>query len=119
MRRVQLTVVTVVQIAAGYWGTPILYGNDGELVARARKDAEEVTDSVIAEVGDPRPASVSVRALTGIPAEALIAESETADMIVVGSRGTGGFARLLLGSVGNQVVHHSRCPVVVIPAERF
>jgi nucleotide-binding universal stress UspA family protein len=120
LRGAPLTVVTVVQVAAGYWGAPVLYGSDSELVARARKEAEEATDTIIAEADGPRPASVSVRALTGIPAEVLISESQTADMVVVGSRGTGGFARLLLGSVGNQVVHHAHCPVVVIPvAERF
>jgi nucleotide-binding universal stress UspA family protein len=116
LRGVPLTVVTVIQAVATYWGAPVVYSPDTELVAKARKEAEEATDSIIAETGDPRPASVSVRALTGIPAEVLITESEAADMVVVGSRGTGGFARLLLGSVGNQVVHHAHCPVVVIPA---
>ena len=115
LREVPLTVVTVVQAVAGPWGRRVVRGTDGDLVARAREEAEEATDKIIAEAGDPRPAGVSVRALSGTPAEALIAESEAADMVVVGSRGTGGFARLLLGSVGCEVVHHARCPVVVIP----
>jgi nucleotide-binding universal stress UspA family protein len=115
LRETPLTVVTVIQDDSGFWGAPVRCETCGEHVARARKEAEEATDKVIEERGGRRPASISVRALSGIPAEVLIAESEAADMVVVGSRGTGGFARLLLGSVGNQVVHHAHCTVVVIP----
>ncbi len=60
-----------------------------------------------------------VRVVNGQPAEALLQESGDADLLVVGSRGLGGFKRLLLGSVSQQVAHHATCPVVIVPpAER-
>ena len=52
----------------------------------------------------------------GAPATVLLQAAEKADLVVVGSRGRGGFTGLLLGSVSQQVVHHSPCPVVVVPS---
>src|SRR3954468_15161797 len=54
-------------------------------------------------------------AIEGNPARALLAVSEDADLLVVGSRGHGAFVGALLGSVSHQVVAHARCPVVVVP----
>jgi nucleotide-binding universal stress UspA family protein len=49
------------------------------------------------------------------PVDALISESGDADLLVVGSRGRGDFAALLLGSVSHQCAHHARCPVTIVP----
>jgi len=79
--------------------------------------AEAVQDAVVAETRDllSRFASVTVsyRVLHAAPAESLITCSQTARMLVVGSRGRGGFSQLALGSVSEQCVRHAACPVLV------
>jgi len=57
---------------------------------------------------------VAVKVALGTPASVLIDASAHADMVVVGSRGMGGFRGLLVGSVGVQVASHSTCPAVII-----
>ena len=57
---------------------------------------------------------VEVHAVHGRPAQALIEASRRADLVVVGTRGRGGFAGLVLGSVAEQVVRHAYCPVTVV-----
>ena len=115
-RHAPLTVLTVHQALASNWGGPVLAEQD--LTKRAREAAQEETDIVLEKVGEEeRPPSVTVRAVTGVPAEELLDAAADADLIVVGSRGTGGFKRLAMGSVCTQVTHHAHCPVVVIPAD--
>lgn len=117
VRHAPLTVLTVQQAVTGYWGGPVLYPGDQDLARQAREMAQEETDRTLEKIGSEfRPSSVTVQAVSGLPAESLLQAAADADMIVVGSRGAGGFKRLLMGSVSTQVTHHARCPVVVIPA---
>jgi nucleotide-binding universal stress UspA family protein len=54
----------------------------------------------------------------GAPARVLLEEADEAALLVLGSRGLGGFRGLLLGSVGQQCAHHAPCPVVIVPHHR-
>jgi nucleotide-binding universal stress UspA family protein len=117
VRQVPLTVVIVFRTPVSFWGGPVSYQQaDATDVGKARGEAQEAIAKALAAVGGTRPVEVRVDAQAGLPAEVLIGASVDADMLVVGSRGTGGFSRLLLGSVSTQVAHHAHCPVVIIPS---
>ena len=84
-------------------------------VSQPQRDALDMLEKFVAEL-DARTPAVDVRTLVekGNPAEVLIERSKEADLIVVGSRGHGGFAGMLLGSVSQHLVAHAECPVVVV-----
>jgi nucleotide-binding universal stress UspA family protein len=116
IRHAPLTVITVAQPALGHWGVAY-YREYQRLVDQARLVAEEAVNKTRAQLSDKKPASITIQAVSGIAAEEMIKAARNADMIVVGSRGAGGFARLLLGSVSTQIMHHANCPVVIIQSE--
>lgn len=80
----------------------------------AQSVAVDLVDGMLTDA--EKPDRLIVTAIEGNASSVLLEASKSADMLVVGTRGRGGFARLLLGSVSNAVVHHALCPVVVIPA---
>lgn len=119
IRHVPLTVVTVHEVAVSGWtGQPIILPMDQSEVDKARQAAEEAVAKAAAQLGESQPAAVTVRAVNGLAAQELIEASRDADLLVVGSRGGGGFARLMLGSVSDKVARHAHCPVVVVPGPR-
>ena len=111
-----LTVLAVrpepVRPATGiYWGVHA-YPEDSHNADVARKAVGQIVEQAKSEIGETAP-QVTVNVVTGNPAQELISASHDADLVVVGSRGNGGFA-WLLGSVSSKVAHHAACPVVII-----
>ena len=110
-----LTVLTVHQAVRDVYGGVSHYAGDESQTEKARQAAQAETDEVLAAIGG-QPESVTVKAVHGLPADELIQAAEGADMVVMGSRGAGGFARLLLGSTATQVAYHANCAVLIAPA---
>jgi len=77
--------------------------------------AASVLADAIKETVDPdAPVKVSATVREGNSAQVLLEAADGADLLVVGSRGHGGFAEALLGSVSQACVHHAQCPVVIV-----
>jgi nucleotide-binding universal stress UspA family protein len=86
-------------------------------VGAVHQAAEELLEELASEVaGDGETVEIERRVVEGAPGAVLVEDSRSADLLVVGSRGHGGFAGLLLGSVSQQCAHHAECPVVIVRA---
>jgi nucleotide-binding universal stress UspA family protein len=99
----------------GYTGlegaVPAMGGDIRELRAAAAAALDATLREAIPDAGDVK---IEQRVVEGTAGAALVDESQHADLLVVGSRGHGGFAQLLLGSVSQQCAHHAACPVVIV-----
>ncbi|TFC10362.1 universal stress protein [Cryobacterium algoritolerans] len=80
---------------------------------RSERGAERMQASALAAVPSEG-VDVTGHVVQGPPASVLLDAAAPADLLIVGSRGLGGFSGLLLGSVSSQLVHHASCPVLVI-----
>jgi nucleotide-binding universal stress UspA family protein len=91
---------------------------DTSMADAVRAGADKVVREAVAAVSgivlDPPPETEVVR---GAPVSVLLEESSRAELLVLGSRGLGGFAELLAGSVAVELAAHGRCPVVVVRGE--
>jgi nucleotide-binding universal stress UspA family protein len=99
------------------WSPPHFSGFDTEPpdLGRMRGQAAQTLARLVREaIGDPGDVEVEHVLREGPPAPELIAAASDADLLVVGSRGLGGFKELLLGSVAHQCALHAQCPVLIV-----
>lgn len=99
----------------GYLGATLdaFPGGLSDLHRAAEEVLERATEGLEAEAEG---VEIERTVVEGAPAEVLVGAATAGDLLVVGSRGHGGFAGLLLGSVSQQVAHHAPCPVVIVHA---
>jgi len=121
IRQAELTGASVEAVIA--WHYPVMAAGYGWAPVSAMEDtdfagiAEKVLAAEVADTVDP---ASGVRLTTAVregnAAEVILDAADGADLLVLGSRGHGGFAGALLGSVSQHCVHHAPCPVVIIRA---
>ncbi|MFD7068254.1 universal stress protein [Streptomyces sp. NPDC059913] len=119
VHQAELTGATVEALTA--WSLPQFHGALGWLPPSSSDEAavearahSSLTQVVGETVGDPPPVDVRTEARYGTAADVLLTAAHGASLLVVGSRGLGGFAGMLLGSVAQHCVQQAVCPVVVV-----
>jgi nucleotide-binding universal stress UspA family protein len=107
-------------MGVGYLGGAYLAGAPDAVpdvgLSNRRRAADELLKQAIGQLGAEADGLEIERApIEGPTAETLVSAATRHDLLVVGSRGHGGFVGLLLGSVSQQCAHHASCPVVIVP----
>jgi nucleotide-binding universal stress UspA family protein len=85
-----------------------------EYYPQMEKEAQQVFERALAAMPDTTGVRVERVLVAGNPSKVLVEASQDADLLVVGSRGVGGFHGMLTGSVSMQCVQHASCPVLVV-----
>ena len=104
------------------WETPHAAPSGGSafgplIIKELIRESEQLLERLIADAldGIENPPTIEKRSVPLGAVEALLGEAKGASLLVVGSRGRGGFAGLVMGSVSQQCVYHSPCPVIAVP----
>jgi nucleotide-binding universal stress UspA family protein len=116
LRNAGLLIVSAWHVPAGVYAGDGFGGElDDGTIDDFRRQAETTVRDAIAAVQRLQPqVQTEGEIVEGQPAAVLLNEARDADLIVVGNRGRGGVASLLLGSVSQQVVHDAPCPVLIV-----
>ena len=107
-------------VAAWDFPTPVFIGapRPSYFADASEQAARSSAQAALAAVGPLDDLAVDLVVANGPPSRVLVDQSRDAELLVVGSRGHGGVAELLLGSVSEACMHHAACPVVVVPKGR-
>jgi nucleotide-binding universal stress UspA family protein len=114
LRNARIQVVTAWHVPALVYGGPGFAPQLDSAVDEAFKEVAEESAMTAARTAREVDVDVEMDVEHGQAVEKLLEAAADAEMLVVGSRGHGGFAGLMLGSVSSQCAHHAPCPLVIV-----
>jgi nucleotide-binding universal stress UspA family protein len=118
-RGARLRVVAAWHVPAPLVGATVTLTDAARLGDDLRAALTEAVDNAVAAVRTEAPGlEVESVVVEGPAVTVLTGEAAAAELLVVGSRGLGGFRELLLGSVSHQCAQHALCPVLIVPPQR-
>ncbi len=114
LRGARLRIVTAWDLPIYAYGAANVPAMVPSLAEDWEKSARDLVTKAAEDIGDAAPAPIETQVRRGQAAEVLLDASKDADLLVVGSRGHGGFADLLLGSISEHCARHASCPVTIV-----
>jgi nucleotide-binding universal stress UspA family protein len=116
-RRARLLVVSAWHAPSRYYGSQAAPSAALALAEKVREELEtKLEEAVAARRGEDGGVEIETRLVDGGAVSVLTKEAANADLLVVGSRGLGGFRKALLGSVSHECAQHASCPVLIVPS---